>query len=315
MSLEPPDLRPLDRRTFLRRAGAVGGLGAIAIGFPGLLSACGSSSKGSTVDQLSLTDDLGGRQLVGLFNYSGDYLVSQTPQRMAFAITSPDGPPTTDGPETLSLQVTREGGAEVEPVVLERHTDGVPIGYYPLTTTFDQPGTWTVSGELDGRTVSQAFAVQDPATVSILQPGTPMASVDTPTTSDTRGINPICTRVPACPLHERGLADVLADGAPVALMISTPQYCQTGVCGPVLDLVLEQVAEFPDIRFVHAEVYKDPNGGSTPSTNGLAPVIDAYGLSFEPSLFVAHPNGLISSRLDNIFDRVELRQALQTAVA
>jgi hypothetical protein len=87
------------------------------------------------------------------------------------------------------------------------------------------------------------------------------------------------------------------------------------VCGPVLDLVMEQVGAFPSVRFVHAEVYRDPNNGADPAAAGLAPVVDAYGLSFEPSLFVARADGTIAARLDNVFDRVELAAALTAATS
>ena len=98
-------------------------------------------------------------------------------------------------------------------------------------------------------------------------------------------------------------------------MISTPQYCQTGVCGPVLDLVMEQAATTPDVAVVHAEVYVDPAGGSDPAAGGLTKAVSAYGLSFEPSLFVARADGTVTARLDNIFDRGELARAFASATA
>ena len=139
--------------------------------------------------------------------------------------------------------------------------------------------------------------------------------VETPTTADARGVTPICTRSPQCPFHDQTLTQALATGAPVALMISTPQYCQTGVCGPVLDLVIEQSAVTPGLQIVHAEVYVDPNGDGGPAANGLTDAVSAYGLSFEPSLFVARADGTIVARLDNVFDRVELAQAFRAATA
>jgi hypothetical protein len=42
----------------------------------------------------------------------------------------------------------------------------------------------------------------------------------------------------------------------------------------------------------------------------LAPIIDTYGLTFEPSLFVADATGTVRTRLDNVYDRTELRDAL-----
>jgi hypothetical protein len=310
-----PQLPPLGRRAFLHRAGVVGGMGALALAAPSLLAACGSSDSTSSGDRLTLTTSLDGRQLVGLFNYTGSYVEAGTPQRLALAIASPEGPPEADGPATLAVQLSREGTPVGAAVTIPRHADGVPIGYYPLVTTFDQAGTWTVSTELDGQTVEQAFRVEAPGGSSIVQVGEAMIPVSTPTTADARGVTPICTRSPQCPFHGRTLTEALAGDAPVALMISTPQYCQTGVCGPVLDLVMEQAAATPGFEVVHAEVYVNPAGGGDPAANGLTEAVSAYGLSFEPSLFVARANGVIVARLDNIFDRVELAQAFAAATA
>jgi hypothetical protein len=310
-----PQLPPLGRRAFLHRAGVVGGMGALALASPSLLAACGSSSSTSSSDRLTLTTDLEGRQLVGLFNYTGGYVEAGAPQRLALTIASAEGPPEADGPATLTVQLSRDGTAVGAPITLDRHADGTPIGYYPLFTTFDQAGTWSVSTDLDGRTVEQAFRVEAAGGSPIRQIGEAMVPVETPTTADARGVTPICTRSPNCPFHGQTLTQALATGAPVALMISTPQYCQTGVCGPVLDLVMEQSAATPGVQVVHAEVYVNPAGGADPAAKGLTDAVTAYGLSFEPSLFVARADGTIVARLDNVFDRAELAQAFQLATA
>jgi len=289
-----------------------GGVGALALGAPSVLAACGSDPEQG--DRLTLSNDLGGRQLVGLFNYSGDYVQAGTPQRLALTIGTPEGPPASEGPETLTVQLAREGAAVGAPITLERHSDGTPIGYYPLVTTFDEDGTWSVTTELDGREASQSFLVEPEGGSAILQVGAPMVPVDTPTTTDARGVDPVCTRTPACPYHDRTLAEALAGGSPVALMISTPLYCQTAVCGPVLDLVIEQAPQVPGLQVVHAEVYVAPGAGSDPATGGLTPAVTEYGLTFEPSLFVARADGTVVARLDNVFDRVELAEAFRAAV-
>jgi hypothetical protein len=312
--MTPEPSPKLDRRTFIRRAGLVGGAGLVLAGTPALLGACGGSPDKTSSDVLSLSSDLGGTQLVGLFNYTGNYLVTGAPQRLPFTIATPEGPPAETGPETLTVRL-HNGDRVGEPVILTRHQDGTPIGYYPLITTFDVVGTWSITAELDGREVSQAFAVQTPGSVPLIQPGQAMPAVATPTVDDARGVNPICTNVPPCPLHAQTVADALAVRGPVALLIGTPQFCQTGVCGPVLDLLLELKPEFPSVQFVHAEVYNDPNSGGDPAAAGLSAAVNAYGLSFEPSLFIANPNGTVSTRLDNIFDRTEMRKALQAVSA
>ena len=68
------------------------------------------------------------------------------------------------------------------------------------------------------------------------------------------------------------------------------------------------------MKGLHAEVYADPRGADDPTAGGLAPVTDAYSLPFEPTLFVADATGRITARLDSVYDRTELDEAL-SAVA
>ena len=295
-----------DRRSFLRLGAGVGAIGALSLAAPSLLTACGSSKSG-TIGLTKSTSD----QLTGLFNYSGNFLVTGSPQRLPFIISTSEGPPATTGPETLKFQVFFRDEAVGAPVTVARHADGVPIGYYPLTHTFDRAGTWKVETELGGERTSATFAVSTPEQVKLLQPGQRLPGILTPTTTDARGVTPICTASPQCPLHDRTVTDALGRHAPIALLVGTPAYCRTAVCGPVLDMVLEQRGAFPTVQFLHAEVYKNPGAGSDPASSGTTPAIDALGLTYEPSLFIANGDGTITSRLDNIWDRVELAAALR----
>jgi hypothetical protein len=79
------------------------------------------------------------------------------------------------------------------------------------------------------------------------------------------------------------------------------------ICGPVLDIVLKHAPAFPDIRFVHAEVYANPNA----DLNHFSPAVEQLGLGFEPVLYLTDAKGMITQRLDSIFDDDELRAALQ----
>ncbi len=292
-----------------RRALLTGAAGAAGLA---LLGNCGSTpdDDGATQGSISLSEGAGGRVLVAGFAYQGGYAVTGVPQRLTFLVAGPDGAPTTDAPDALTFAVRGDGGPLGDPLVVARRSDGIPVPYYPLTATFPEAGTWTASVELDGEPAEQSFVLSDPADVALVQPGSVLPAVETPTVTDARGVDPICTREPTCPLHDVTLSDALAEGRPVALLVGTPAFCQTGLCGPVLDLLLEQVAAYPDIRFLHAEVYRDAASTGDVATARLAPVVDAMGLTFEPSLFLTDATGRVTARLDNVYDRPELRAAL-----
>jgi hypothetical protein len=136
-----------------------------------------------------------------------------------------------------------------------------------------------------------------------------MVSLATPTTKDPRGVDPICTRDPACPLHDSSLDEVLGRGRPVAFLVATPAYCQVDVCGPVLDLLVDQGDTFGGVEMVHAEVYTDD------TLESATEAVRAYKLPTEPVLYLAGADGTIRERLDNIYDTTELAAALEKLVS
>jgi hypothetical protein len=167
-----------------------------------------------------------------------------------------------------------------------------------------------LSAHVSGRDITAAFSVVDPSQVAIPKPGQPLPPFDTPTTSDNRGVNPICTRQPPCPLHAMTLTQALQTGKPVAYFIGTPAFCQTGVCGPILDFVVAQHQRLGDkMPMVHADVYTDSTAQTT------SPAVDAYHMTFEPALFVADERGRIVERLDFVFDEGEIEAALGKVVS
>ena len=144
----------------------------------------------------------------------------------------------------------------------------------------------------------------------IPQIGAALPPFDTPTVKDHRGVNPICTRDPACPLHDVDLTQALQRGKPVAYLIGTPAYCQTGVCGPVLDLLLTERANRPRRHDGARRGLHRQHRSTT-----VAPAVTAYHMTFEPALFIADAKGTLVARLDSIYDAQELKAALDLAAA
>ena len=55
-------------------------------------------------------------------------------------------------------------------------------------------------------------------------------------------------------MHKVDFADVVGK-KPVALLFSTPQLCQSRVCGPVTDIELQMQSKYGDkMTFIHQEV-------------------------------------------------------------
>jgi hypothetical protein len=308
----------LSRRAVLLGAAGLAGAAAVA--------SCSSSSTGAGTTGGTTGGGSGGTQqptsLIAIFDPSPAFSLAGKPQRFAFAVAGSDGVPLTTGPASLDVTVAKLAGEPKSgqqtgtpigpPITVPRHDDGVPIAYYPLRFTPDAPGYYQASATLAGKPATAAFQVGTSADAKVPQVGDHLLSVDTPTNADHRGVDPICTRMPQmCSLHDTNLTDALKGGKPIAFMISTPQFCQIGVCGPVLELLLEQHAQQPQLSMIHAEVYKkvDPAKGITGAE--LAPAVAAYNLTYEPVLFVAQPDGTIVERLDNVFDRAEISAALQ----
>jgi hypothetical protein len=214
----------------------------------------------------------------------------------------------TDGPEELAGRIVdAASGDEVAQVRARRHGKGLDVPYWPFEAELET-GLYVLTvdgGSPDGA----ALQVRDAASYPVPRVGQPLPPFDTPTIDDPRGLDPICTAAGgACALHNVTLTEALAVGRPVAYLIGTPAFCQTGTCAPGLDALLDAHAEYGDaVTMVHAEVYTD-----TTATD-VAPAVRAYSMDYEPALFVTDASGIIVARLDAVFDADEIDAALALA--
>jgi hypothetical protein len=241
-------------------------------------------------------------------------LIAGVEQRAPLVLFDADaGRPLRDNPPaTIDVELWSKG-QRVSKSTINVHDEEIATPYYPFTVTLPEAGDYEVRAAFSDVPVVFRAATRDK--VALVQVGDQIRPVDTPTATNTLNVNPICTRVPSpCSLHSASLTEVVKTKGPTALLISTPGFCQTAVCGPVLELLLSEKANFPDIRMVHAEVYMDPQefaqGKPNPRTT---PAVQTYGMTFEPSLVVANADGVVVSRLDFTWDRAELKAALQKA--
>ncbi len=300
----PPAHSRFDRRTLI--------VGAAAGAF---LAACGDSG-GSSDGGDGSDDDAGGSQPTGTVAAGTWVVVQRFPQdkqepgtlRLPFSLSDATGTPIADPPAVLGAVVTDLDGNPIGERVTATRRDLDPTPYYPFRVDVAEAGFYNLVVD-GGPPVGAAFQVMEPGTVTVAGAGAPLPPFDTPTLDDERGVDPLCTRQDPCPFHDVTLTDALAAGTPVVYVIGTPAFCQTGVCAPALDTVVDLHDAYPGVAFVHAEVYAD----NTATT--IAPAVEAAGLSFEPVLWVTDADGVIVERLDAIWDGTEVAEILDRVTA
>ena len=185
-------------------------------------------------------------------------------------------------------------------------------GFYGAEVEFPEAGNWMVAAALEvdgGRSVGQG-AVPVSAEVPAAVGSKAKAAGDARWPPAAAGRKKICTREPACPLHEISLDDALAAGRPTVVNFGTPLLCTSQICGPVVD---EQMVVADKLgakaSFVHVEIY--------PSRNTGKPVraLTEYGFTTEPWLLVVDRDGVIRARYEGPVTAGQIEDALRPLLA
>jgi hypothetical protein len=184
---------------------------------------------------------------------------------------------------------------------------------YAASVPLPKPGNYSVMAVtlVGGKPVAAPgqIKVTTAARDRVPDVGEQAPKVQTDTVASAGGnVEAIDTRRPTSDMH----ADFskVVGTKPVALLFATPQLCQSRVCGPVVDVALQQRAGFGDqVEFIHQEVYadNDPN-------KGLRKPLQEFQLPTEPWLFVVGEDGKITARLEGSFGLDAFERALQTAL-
>lgn len=295
----------MPRRRLLRGGLSLGAAAAVG----SILTACGdgAGSAGSS------GGDVPRHALIAAFPQSEPHIPAGVPSRLPFLVTDREGVPLSRIDGKVRFTISRDGTA-VGSVQVAPRADGVPRAYLPVTFTFPKAGIYDLSGAYDGSELTSTVQVVDRSQVGPPVVGDPLPPVHSPTTTDPLGVDPLCTREPPCPLHQVDLHDAVGAGRPVVLAVATPAYCQTAVCGPLLDLVMEATEGRTDLVVIHSEVYRNPTAEADLAKAALAPVPEAYHLTFEPVVFITDRNGVVVARADVTVDRGELKELLALAV-
>jgi hypothetical protein len=185
-----------------------------------------------------------------------------------------------------------------------------PPVVYVSNIDFPSNGEWRIvalvkeEGEFRGTLVPSALVGK---VSGVPRVGDRAPLIHTPTAADVGGdLSKITTRIPPDTQNEVDYADVLGK-EPIVLLFATPQFCESRVCGPVVD-VAEQVKQaYGDkAAFVHMEIFND----NDPSKH-VRPQVTAFGLPSEPWLFVIDRNGIVRTALEGAFGLERLTRAVK----
>lgn len=185
---------------------------------------------------------------------------------------------------------------------------------YSTPIDFFGDGDWGVAalikreGEIKGTLLPSAVVGESS---KIPQPGQPAPKIHTPTAEDVGGdLSKITTRIPPDTQNRVDYADVLGK-EPIVLLFATPQFCQSRVCGPVVDVAEQVKQEYGDeAAFIHMEIYNDNDPGKD-----VRPQLRAFHLPSEPWLFTIDRQGRVSSAVEGAFGPELLTSAVKKAVA
>jgi hypothetical protein len=184
---------------------------------------------------------------------------------------------------------------------------------YSTDINFPSDGEWRIAalvkhdGEVKGTLLPSAVVGEFK---DIPKPGEKAPKIHTPTPADVGGdLSKITTRIPPDTQNKVDYADALGK-EPIVLLFATPQFCQSRVCGPVVD-VAEQVKEESEGKaaFIHMEIYKDNKPPATRSQ------VKAFHLPTEPWLFTINRHGTVSSVIEGAFGLEALTAAVDKVVA
>jgi hypothetical protein len=185
---------------------------------------------------------------------------------------------------------------------------------YSTQLDFPRDGEWLLAalikedGELQAKLLPSAVVGEFS---SIPRPGELPPKIHTPTAQDVAGdLSKITTRIPPDTQNKDDYAEALGK-EPILLLFATPQFCQSRVCGPVVDVAEQAKQEDGDeAAFIHMEIYNDNDPGE-----GVRPQVRAFHLPSEPWLFAIDRHGVVRDSVEGAFGLKLMQEAVQKAVS
>ncbi|HEU4738694.1 MAG TPA: hypothetical protein VFS54_06385 [Solirubrobacterales bacterium] len=185
---------------------------------------------------------------------------------------------------------------------------------YSAQLNLPSAGEWRIAaivredGELRGTPVGTAVVGEFKR---IPRPGQRAPTIHTPTAQDVGGeLSKITTRIPPDTQNKVDYAEALGK-EPIVLLFATPEFCQSRVCGPVVDVAEQAKKEYGDkAAFIHMEIYNDNDPAKR-----VRPQVRAFHLPTEPYLFTIDSGGIVRAAVEGPFGLKLMHEAVDKAIA
>ena len=243
---------------------------------------------------------------------SSDISKGLTP--IKFAVLNLNGNPILDKEKTLKGLVSPLESPELEkPFTIEWESWPVSGGVYKTKIDFQTSGYWKIiiSYEEPENLLGEAiFDVKEkPQTPEI---GIIPLRIHTKTFLDKSLIDNISSDPnPNLNMYKFDFYDVLGI-KPIVINFSTPSFCKSGTCSPVLQYIKTLSEEFSnDVIFIHVEIYDNPHEIKESGNLNIGKISDPvkqWNLPSEPWTFLIDISGKIASKHESFIDYEELRQ-------
>ena len=217
---------------------------------------------------------------------------------------------------------------EVEAMATLRDDNGAPLGTSPaelvwtvpnvrglLAFRFDipEPATYQVTIQTEDWGELGPIGLVSVADPVVVTPGDEAPASETRTT-DEHALDDITSDPdPNARFYEMSVAAAVSSG-PSVIVFATPAWCSSEACGPLLDQVGELSSDYPDLNFVHVEIYRDIHVESIDELEAV-PAVTGWGLPSEPWVFVTDARGVITRSFEGAASDAELRAAFDEVSA
>ncbi len=116
-------------------------------------------------------------------------------------------------------------------------------------------------------------------------------------------------------MHEMTIAEAVESGRPTVVAFATPAFCQSRVCGPLMDSVVDPLFQRYGgrVNFVHVEPYDLEKARQGEIV--VVPEVEEWGLQTEPWLFIIDRQGRIAAKFEAIVAVEEVEQVLNRVQA